>query len=415
MSADPGAVLDKTDPGADVQGRFSYQHCYAAIQCLRLIDGELEAVFCENHEDILLRKQGGQYEALQIKTRRFDLEPFAADDDEVLKSVGRFSKLEKMYPGRFDAFHFVTNHGFRNDKESGKNLKYVRDEIVVRGNVEGLTKANKLRKFVIAVSVASGCTESEVVVALKKLVLSGHQTDLERPFKDLREALGEARDFRKTQTLETVSKMADNLIFLCYRASSSALGGGVADLYGLAMDFNAQRDALLLTGKAITANMVEQVITDSLIVGADNLLVSSGGESADALPPGFDVMVEKLAGGGLEIERVDLLKDYKASLEKMYMTWLYRDGQATANQRLEHIKTLVKGDCVEAKIAVAQPGQRYAGTMYANLRSLLEHRLATATLPLFNCSQEHLLGAAAMLTEECQVWWSDKFALKSPQ
>ena len=123
MSADPGAVLDKTDPGADVQGRFSYQHCYAAIQCLRLIDGDREAVFCENHEDILLRKRGGQYEALQIKTRRFDLEPFAADDDEVLKSVGRFSKLEKVYPGRFDAFHFVTNHGFRNDKESGKNLK----------------------------------------------------------------------------------------------------------------------------------------------------------------------------------------------------------------------------------------------------------------------------------------------------
>ncbi|TNC98641.1 MAG: hypothetical protein FD119_112 [Stygiobacter sp.] len=415
MSVDPGAVLDKTDPGADVQGRFSYQHCYAAIQCLRLIDGELDAVFCENHEDILLRKCGGQYEALQIKTRRFDLEPFAADDDEVLKSIGRFAKLERTYPDRFDAFHFVTNHGFRNDKASGKNIQYVRDEIVALGTVDGLTKANKLRKFVIAASAVSGCSESDVVAALKKLVLSGHQTDLERPFKDLREVVGETRDFRKTQTLDTVSKMADNLLFLCYRASSSALGGGVADLYGLAMDFDAQRDALLLTGKEITADMVEQVIADSLVVGADNLLVSSGGVSADVLPPGFDVMVEKLEGGGLQMARVDLLKDYKASLETMYMKWLHRHGPAVANERLGHIKAQVKDDCVEAQIEAEQPGQKYASTMYAELRSLLEHRLATTSLPLFDCSREHLLGAAAMLTEECQVWWSDKFALKSTQ
>ncbi|MFC5357565.1 dsDNA nuclease domain-containing protein [Azospirillum himalayense] len=58
-SPDPGAVLDKTDPGADTQARFSYQHCFAALQCLRLLSGQLEAVYCENHEDILLRKPGG--------------------------------------------------------------------------------------------------------------------------------------------------------------------------------------------------------------------------------------------------------------------------------------------------------------------------------------------------------------------
>jgi hypothetical protein len=49
----PDTVLDTTDPGDDVASRFNYQHCYAAINAIRLISGEsVVAVICENHEDI---------------------------------------------------------------------------------------------------------------------------------------------------------------------------------------------------------------------------------------------------------------------------------------------------------------------------------------------------------------------------
>lgn len=412
-SPDPGAVLDKTDPGADTQARFSYQHCFAALQCLRLLSGQLEAVYCENHEDILLRKPGGTYDALQVKTRRFDLDPFKATDAAVKNSIGRFAKLEKAYPARFDGFHFITNHGFWGEKANGTNLTYIRDQICERGNLDGLTKANLLKKFVSGLCGEHGCDEAHVVAAMFKLVLFGQKTDLERPYKDLRETVGDVRDYRRTQTFDTLTRVADNLIYLCQQASSCVLGGEVADLYSLVMDFDAQRDTLLLAGKTITAGRVEEVIRQSLIEDAENLLVASGAVSADVLPPGFDVMVEKLERGGLQMERVDVLKDFKASMETLYLKWLHRHGVEEANRRLVHLKTLVKDDCVEAKLSVEQPGQKYASPMYARLRQLLEDRLRTSTLPMYDCSKEHLLGAAGILTEECTVWWSDRFDLKA--
>ena len=33
--------------------------------------------------------------------------------------------------------------------------------------------------------------------------------------------------------------------------------------------------------------------------------------------------------------------------------------------------------------------------------------------PLFGATEEHLVGAAGILTEDCSVWWSEKFELKS--
>ena len=66
-----------------------------------------------------------------------------------------------------------------------------------------------------------------------------------------------------------------------------------------------------------------------------------------------------------------------------------------------------------AQLSVEQPGQKYASAMYTALRQMLEDRLRTSTLPVFDCAREHLLGTAGILTEECTVWWSDRFDLKA--
>jgi hypothetical protein len=61
LTVGPGDILDTEDPGDDVQRRFRYQHAYAAIQCLKLLEptSEFIAVYCENHEDVLLRDTTG--------------------------------------------------------------------------------------------------------------------------------------------------------------------------------------------------------------------------------------------------------------------------------------------------------------------------------------------------------------------
>jgi hypothetical protein len=77
----PDSVLDTTDPGDDVASRFNYQHCYAAINAIRLISDEsVVAVICENHEDILVKRTAGNFIGSQIKTRALTLPPFKSTD-----------------------------------------------------------------------------------------------------------------------------------------------------------------------------------------------------------------------------------------------------------------------------------------------------------------------------------------------
>jgi hypothetical protein len=53
-------VLSLTDPGDDMQRRLRYQASYGALLCLNLIaDNDLSEVFCEHHEDFLIKKKAG--------------------------------------------------------------------------------------------------------------------------------------------------------------------------------------------------------------------------------------------------------------------------------------------------------------------------------------------------------------------
>jgi len=79
--AEPAAV---GHPGDDIGRRFHYQHTYAAILCCSLLDlgsGCLE-IFCEHHEDILMRTARG-FQGLQVKTRNQDGEAWKAIDPAV--------------------------------------------------------------------------------------------------------------------------------------------------------------------------------------------------------------------------------------------------------------------------------------------------------------------------------------------
>lgn len=108
----PDLVLATGDPGDETARRYRYQWTYAAISCCLMLDDTQDTieVFCEHHEDVLLKHADSTFSGLQIKTRASDQELWKTGDEAFTKSCARFAKLEADFPGQFRQFKFLTNH-----------------------------------------------------------------------------------------------------------------------------------------------------------------------------------------------------------------------------------------------------------------------------------------------------------------
>jgi len=101
--ATPENSLSSHDPGDDTQRRFRYQSAYTAILWLGLLDddSEYEYLYCEHHEDILLKRKCGDYCGVQVKTQSEGYEPFRATDEPIVSSIQRFINADIEFAGQF--------------------------------------------------------------------------------------------------------------------------------------------------------------------------------------------------------------------------------------------------------------------------------------------------------------------------
>jgi hypothetical protein len=375
-------------------------------------NGGPKAVYCENHEDVLIENDDGKFVGVQVKTRELRLPPFRSTDEPFMKAVRRFSRLVQLFPDWFTAFRFATNHRFWDDAEIPANPVYLTRFLRDRGGVKHLRADNVVRAYLLSVCTDGQAKEEHLVAALLRLNLASHGSDLRHTYRDLVDAIGQTRGLASTCTLRTVYRIADNLIHRIVMASSQHLGGSVADLYKADADMEEVRGRLLLAGKKLVLADVESVIDESLPESASNLLVTSGFVPAELLPPGMDVMRQKLAAGGVQQARVGVIEDSVASIQKRYLEWGYKDEVKEANDRLQHLQALVRDDCAEAQVQASGESNPYGAQMYLLLRARLRERLLGADA-LFGCGERHLLGVAGTLTEDCKVWWSDPFAVNT--
>ena len=111
--------LNTADTGDDTQRRFRYQAAYAAIISLDLLDpiSEFEEVFCEHHEDILVRKKDHSFVGIQVKTRDSGRDPFKANDPEVIHALKRFVEQSIQYPSQYSRFVLATNYTFWSERK----------------------------------------------------------------------------------------------------------------------------------------------------------------------------------------------------------------------------------------------------------------------------------------------------------
>ena len=179
---------------------------------------DVTEVFCEQHEDVLLKHSNGQFTGHQVKTRESDQPVWKANDDQIRSACARFVELEAEYPVRFRAFRFVTSHPLH-VANNAQALGYVLMQIAAASTVANLpaTVATWLRR------VAGEANRSETVAfqALKKTTASDDLPKLRDSFARLVETVtGSWPGADSCCSHDAIRRASSALIDECAKASS---------------------------------------------------------------------------------------------------------------------------------------------------------------------------------------------------
>src|SRR5216683_3829258 len=398
----PDSTSPREDVGADTQRRFRHQAAYIALISLGLLesDSPLGELYCEHHDDVILRLKSGQFRAIQLKTREIGGVPFKAGDDQVVSTIRGFALLEAAFPGHFDTYTIASNIGFWHGLKNRSNLDHILRGVSTAGSGY-MPLVNKILEDQKTLDVAI------VVSALQKvkLIVTPGLDDVK---SRLREQLAQISEFRgrRYDELKTSSEALRNLIF----DASSLSGANLIPEY-LALCSGsplAVRNQHVIQSKRITSSIVSETLKRGL--SSPTLLRTRQLVPIEELPIGMKTMEIKMAAGGLSVSEIDHLKDLKFSAEHLLQEWLYRYGNQS-QLYYEHLRVVVRDECLAAQQASRQAQGLYGNNMLADLRERLQRRAATRAAEIPECYKEHLLGMAGILTEDCTVWWSAEFNL----
>jgi hypothetical protein len=67
----PENTVASGDPGDETANRYRFQWTWAAVVCCMILDDteDVEEVFCEHHEDVLLKHRDGSFTGQQGRCR----------------------------------------------------------------------------------------------------------------------------------------------------------------------------------------------------------------------------------------------------------------------------------------------------------------------------------------------------------
>lgn len=400
----PASTPPAEDVGADTQRRFRYQACYAAILSLGLLedDGPIKELYCEHHDDVVLRLTSDRFKVIQLKTRLVGRVPFKAGDSEIVNSLRKFAALEAKFPGRFESYLLASNVGFWHEKKNGSNLDYVLEELRAGS---GSSYAKLVKKIA---ETKPAIDHAVVLVALRKVQL-GVTPGLDDVEPKLREQLAQISEFRGRR-YDELKAASDSLRDRIFEASSLAGLSTLPEYLAVCSDSPQSMQAqsiiqLKRISKVIVSELLNRELSSATLLRTHQLV-----PIAD-LPTGMNRMEIKMAAGGLSVREIDHLKDLKFSTEYLLQQWFYMYGHEQTQKYYEHLRVVVRGECLAAQENSQQPEGLYANRMLSDLRQRLQHQSATLAAETPECRQNHLLGMAGILTEDCKVWWSAEFEL----
>lgn len=390
------------DPGDETARRYRYQWTYAAITCCMLLDDTLDVseVFCEHHEDVLLRHADDTFSGLQIKTRASDQEPWKASDPAVKRAFAKFVSLEVHFPDRFRAFHFLTNHPLYS-AGNGQDLSHVLREIRNAPNLVSVTVPT--RRFLQQISRKANCTEDLAFIAMRKTSAIHDLPKFDDVTIRLVDTLTHIWPRAAECSYKDVKRAALALVEECGRASSLAHTEVLPAYIPVVSNPEDAELAARLSGKKIDKTRVLDVLdrglneTVPLYCDPDKLTEPGTGETA--------LLRQKLDAGGFSAVSLNSAEDLRNRADYFGMVLIQKHGRIDGLQRYGSLRALVLSDAARAFETAMREDRRFGVDMLSELRRSFTRRREDGA-QLYGCSNEHLEGFAYSLTSECKVQWS---------
>ncbi|HRH50682.1 MAG TPA: dsDNA nuclease domain-containing protein [Panacibacter sp.] len=408
QNQDPDKVIDNKDLGDIVQQRFRYQNTYAAIaSCALLMNTGVSGVYCEHHEDVLVKFFDGCYEGIQIKTKDSHLPGFQFSDPAIQSSILRFLDLELKYPGKFKSFKIVSNNGFA--KVKNDNLTEIVKLAGSDNSIDLTKKRTKTNKFITEASKKFNCPIAKVIETIAKVIPRPDFSNLNDIKKNLAYELQRLPGMGD-QTLGKLNEIADQFILRSYNASSKG-EEEICEAFLFGNSFEEVQKKTILDNKTITKTQIEDIIKKCIdnpvthFLKDDTSLFSKAG--------GIKILEKKLDAGGISSANVSLIKDQKYSFETYISKLVHKLGVPITTGQYNQLQLITHSICQEVYDNYAIGNELFGTKMLIEIRAKLMERLKNDKNCFADFKYEHLLGMAAVLTEDCRVWWSTPFNLNA--
>ena len=415
----PTNTLSTNDSGDDTQRRYRYQAFYAAIISLELLNEatEFEEIFCEHHEDVLIRKKNGKFIGIQVKTRNYGQEPFKADDKQIINSLYRFVEQDIEFPNFYEKFIIATNYTFwAVKKKNSRNLSYLLS-LAQDAYVEkparlhlGLSKCVKQIQELLEKKGFAKIDNYFILNVLQKVHL---QESLPK-FDDLESRLAQQiPEFYEVNEagLDDLLYAARGLISQMLEASSLQHVSARSMYFALFSNPEQMEIDEIIEGKRINGVIVRRVLQDRLTDHAS--LSTRNPIPIENLPKGIRKTELKMGAGKISANNIRGAKDHKYATELLLDKWIHKHGVPKASKRFDQLKLIISNECREIYDQKYSENNPFGREMLIEVRNRLRARIESEPNLFFGCRYEHLLGVASILTEMCEVWWSKEFEIPS--
>jgi Cap4 dsDNA endonuclease len=398
----PEQISAQNDPGDETARRYRYQYTWAAIVCCMLFDEtqDIEEVFCEHHEDVLLKHSDGTFTGHQVKTRESGQPLWKTSDAQVKRACARFAQLEANFSGQFRGYRFLTSHPLHSTNNS-QALPYVLQEIANGANITELPSS--VCAWLRLVAREAGGSEAVAFAALKKATASADLPKLADSFMRLIDMLTDCWSDARNCSHDSVRRAAQALVDECARAASLN-HELLLPAYMAAVEQPVAEVRARIEGKRMTLSRVQAILSQ----GLDSTASLAGG-SSKLVEPGqgsTDLMLRKLDAGGFSAVSRNSAEDLRDSADYLALVWTKKFGRAKGLERYNHILSSTLNDASRAFETTKTEGSHFGPAMREALRRRFRERRLNCD-QLFDCSDDHLEGVAYSLTAQCKVQWSN--------